>query len=350
MSLPVHIQNLTKRYDKHAVLDNVSLSIAEGELFFLLGPSGCGKTTLLRSISGFAKPDEGRILFGDRDLTHVPPHRRNCGFVFQNYALWPHLTVFENVAFGLKVRKLAKEEIHTKVSKSLQLVRLEEYAMRKPTQLSGGQQQRVALARALVITPDVLLLDEPLSNLDAKLRLEMRDEIRRIHAETGITTIYVTHEQKEALSLAQRVAIMNLGKIEQIGSPRDLYCLPASPFVANFIGETNMFPGTITSSQKAMAAFGELALPESSVKSANVAISIRPEALRIHRKNPDLPNTFQATLNHTTYLGEVEQHSVQLGPHLDLKVLAYDPGETPLQPKEEIWLEFPVHALRVFAA
>src|SRR6185436_16283592 len=241
----VSIRNLTKKFGDTVALKNISLEVQSQELFFLLGPSGCGKTTLLRLIAGFYQPDGGELAFGDKPMTGVPPHRRNTGMVFQNYALWPHMTVAENVAYGLDVRSVAKDEKTRRVAEALEIVQMETYAQRLPNQLSGGQQQRVALARALVIRPDVLLLDEPLSNLDAKLRLEMRDEIRRIHAQTKITTIYVTHDQKEALSLAQRMCVLRAGRIEQIGDPRTVYRSPANRFVADFIGETNWLPGVV---------------------------------------------------------------------------------------------------------
>src|SRR6059058_5957216 len=241
----VSIRNLIKRFGKTAVLQDISLEIASQELFFLLGPSGCGKTTLLRLIAGFYQPDAGQLFFGDKPMSGVPPHRRNAGMVFQNYALWPHLTVAENVAYGLEVRAVSASEKKQRVAEALGIVQMEKYADRAPNELSGGQQQRVALARALVIKPDVLLLDEPLSNLDARLRLEMREEIRRIHAQTKITTIYVTHDQKEALSLADRIAVMRQGQIEQIGAPRSLYRAPANRFVADFIGETNWLPAEV---------------------------------------------------------------------------------------------------------
>src|SRR5947208_1766376 len=243
----VSIRNLTKRFGSTAVLKDVSLEIGSQELFFLLGPSGCGKTTLLRLIAGFYQPDGGEVLFGDKPMNDVPPHRRNTGMVFQNYALWPHLTVAENVVYGLEVRSLPASEKKARLAEALSIVQMEKYADHTPNQLSGGQQQRVALARALVIRPDLLLLDEPLSNLDARLRLEMREEIRRIHSQTKITTIYVTHDQKEALSLADRMAVMRDGVIEQLGDPRTVYRAPANRFVADFIGETNWLPSQVDS-------------------------------------------------------------------------------------------------------
>src|SRR6266496_1247529 len=235
----VSVQNLAKNFGDTAVLKDISLEVHDEELFFLLGPSGCGKTTLLRLIAGFYQPNEGGVFFGEKPMNGVPPHQRNTGMVFQNYALWPHMTVAENVVYGLDVRGVSAAEKKERVAEALAIVQMEKFAHRAPNQLSGGQQQRVALARALVIDPDVLLLDEPLSNLDARLRIEMREEIRRIHARTRITTIYVTHDQKEALSLADRMAVMREGVIEQVGDPRTVYRAPANRFVADFIGETN---------------------------------------------------------------------------------------------------------------
>ena len=227
------IENLTKRFGDAVALHGLNLRIEAGEIFFLLGPSGCGKTTLLRSIAGFYTPESGRILFGDEDVTRVPQHLRNTGMMFQSYALWPHMTVAQNVAFGLEERKVAAREIGERVAAALASVKMEALGERRIHQLSGGQQQRVALARALVIRPRCLLLDEPLSNLDARLRLEMRGEIRRICKEFGLTAIYVTHDQKEALSIADRMAVLEGGHIRQVGTPADVYRQPQSRFVAD---------------------------------------------------------------------------------------------------------------------
>ena len=308
----VRIKGLTKRYGDIAAVDNVSLEVQDGELVFLLGPSGCGKTTILRSIAGFCTPDEGEIFFGDRRIDSLAPHERNTGMVFQNYALWPHMTVRQNIQYGLDVRKVPAKEKRERVGAAVAMMRMSEQADKRPNQLSGGQQQRVALARALVINPDVVLLDEPLSNLDAKLRGELRDEIRRIHEETEITTIYVTHDQKEALSLADRIAVMSAGRIERIGRPRDIYDNPTKKFVAEFIGETNLVSGKVKAvgedGVRVETDIGEL-LSSRSCKTevgAEVTCSVRPEAVRIAGE-VSCANVFPAGITSHTYLGEVEQ-------------------------------------------
>src|SRR2546427_5504633 len=302
----VSIRNLIKRFGKTAVLQDISLEIGSQELFFLLGPSGCGKTTLLRLIAGFYQPDGGEVLFGDKPMNDVPPHRRNTGMVFQNYALWPHLTVAQNVVYGLEVRSLSAAEKKTRVAEALAIVQMERYAEHAPNQLSGGQQQRIALARALVIKPDLLLLDEPLSNLDARLRLEMRDEIRRIHAQTKITTIYVTHDQKEALSLAQRMCVLRAGRVEQIGAPREVYRAPANRFVADFIGETNWILGTAVASEgqqlRVKTAVGLFEAQGNYKPGQEVLIGFRPEAVQFVEK---AANSFRARIARVNYLGEI---------------------------------------------
>jgi iron(III) transport system ATP-binding protein len=245
----VQIHSLVKRYGKIKALDGVSLTLEGGTMTAVLGPSGCGKTTMLRSLGGFLPLDSGQILFGDTDVTRLPPQDRGAALVFQNYALWPHMSVYENVAYGLKLRNVPKDEIDRRVRKIVELVGLDNDALekgRKPTQLSGGQQQRVALARALVIEPSLLLLDEPLSNLDAKVRSKLRVYIREIQQKVGITALYVTHDQEEALSIADVIVIMNRGKIMQIGTPQEIYSKPANMFVAEFIGDSTILTGTVT--------------------------------------------------------------------------------------------------------
>ena len=246
----LEIHDLTVSYEKNQpTLEGFSLDVEQGELLSLLGPSGCGKTTTLRSVAGFIRPDAGRILINGRDYTHLPPNRRDIGLVFQSYALFPHLTVFNNVAFGLRMRRTRKAEVRRRVANALEMVGLDAFAKRRPAQLSGGQQQRVALARATVIEPQVLLLDEPLSNLDAKLRVDMRQEIRRLQQQLGITTLYVTHDQVEAMSISDRVVVMNQGQIEQIGTPESIFAAPETVFVADFMGFDNRFSAAVESSR-----------------------------------------------------------------------------------------------------
>jgi ABC-type Fe3+/spermidine/putrescine transport system ATPase subunit len=241
----VHLDGVTHRFGDVTALADVNLDVLDGEFITLLGPSGCGKTTLLRIVAGFERPTEGRVLLGGVDVTRIPPYRRRANMVFQRPTLFPHLDVFENVAFGLRIAKVSREEIRTRVRESLELVRLEGYEDRKNYELSGGQMQRVALARALVNRPQVLLLDEPLSALDLKIRLDMEIELRRLHRETGATFVYVTHDQREALALSDRIVVFNAGSIEQVGEPNEVYRRPATPFVARFVGDANVVPVTI---------------------------------------------------------------------------------------------------------
>jgi len=324
----VVIRNLTKKFGDTTALKNVSLDIESRELFFLLGPSGCGKTTLLRTIAGFYQPDAGELRFGDKPMSGVPPHKRNTGMVFQNYALWPHMSVADNVAYGLDVRAVSATEKKARVSEALAIVQMERYAERSPNQLSGGQQQRIALARALVIKPDVLLLDEPLSNLDAKLRLEMREEIRRIHERTRITTIYVTHDQKEALSLATRMAVLRDGVIEQVGDPRTVYREPANRFVADFIGETNWLSGEIVNridgQIEVKTDAGVLLAPGGTrfLTGEKVHVGFRPEAVLI---GEGAANALRTTIAHVSYLGEIEQYGLELGPGRLIKAFEQNP-------------------------
>jgi len=242
------VHDIVKRFGKNEVVGRTSFDIGEGEFFTLLGPSGCGKTTLLRLIAGFYAPDEGEIRFDGKRVNEVPPHERGIGMVFQNYALWPHMTVFDNVGYGLKMRNVSSAELKQRVNAVLAKVHLEGLEARYPGQISGGQQQRVALARALVLNPKILLLDEPLSNLDAKVRIQVRAEIRKLQKELGITTVYVTHDQEEALTLSDRIVVFNQARIFQLGTPKQLYERPANPFVADFIGINNLTRGTVRAS------------------------------------------------------------------------------------------------------
>ena len=314
--ISIRIQNLTKRFGQTVALRNLDLVIEPGELFFLLGPSGCGKTTLLRSMAGFYIPEEGSIFFGEEDVTRLAPHKRNTGMMFQSYALWPHMTLAENVAFGLEERRVPKAEIKRRVGEALESVRMGAYATRKPNQLSGGQQQRVALARALVIRPRCLLLDEPLSNLDAKLRHEMRAEIRRVCKEFKLTTVYVTHDQKEALSISDRMAILDGGKILQVGSPKEVYRRPVCKTVAHFIGETDFIEGRVagtdggfvaveTTLGRFLGVVGDAQFQP--VTGAAVTLSVRPECWKLARE-PRAHNAVRGRIGESVYLGEVAQY------------------------------------------
>lgn len=330
--ISIRIQNLTKRFGATVALQHLDLTIAPGELFFLLGPSGCGKTTLLRSLAGFYIPEEGTVHFGDEDVTRLEPHKRNTGMMFQSYALWPHMSVAENVAFGLEERKVPKPEIRERVAQALASVRMEKYAERRPNQLSGGQQQRVALARALVIRPRCLLLDEPLSNLDAKLRSEMRTEIRRVCKEFNLTTVYVTHDQKEALSISDRMAILDGGRILQVGSPREVYRRPTRKVVANFIGETDFVPGKVKSVdgdraivETAVGVFdGILGDPaEKLAPGAAVTLSVRPECWVLGTDSANV-NCVRGRIGEAVYLGEVAQYEFVSG-ETELKIYELNP-------------------------
>lgn len=330
--ISIQIQQLTKRFGTVTALQNLDLTIEPGELFFLLGPSGCGKTTLLRSIAGFYIPDEGRILFGSEDVTRLAPHKRNTGMMFQSYALWPHMSVAENVAFGLRERRVANDEIKRRVGEALESVRMGDYAERRPNQLSGGQQQRVALARALVIRPRCLLLDEPLSNLDAKLRLEMRTEIRRVCKEFKLTTVYVTHDQKEALSISDRMAILESGRILQVGTPRQIYRRPARKTVAHFIGETDFIAGKVLGSDDGLVKVDTLIGQFTGVPGDpdfrpavgdSVTLSIRPECWTISREAA-ARNSIKGRIGEAVYLGEVAQYDFVTG-GTTLKIFELNP-------------------------
>jgi spermidine/putrescine ABC transporter ATP-binding subunit len=295
----IALENIGKQYGEHWAVRGINLQIERGEFFTFLGPSGCGKTTLLRMIAGFISPDEGTVYLDGKAVNQVPPWQRAVGMVFQNYALWPHMTVFENVAFGLRERKIRRDEIERRVRTALEQVDLKGTEWRRPSQLSGGQQQRVALARTLVIQPRALLLDEPLSNLDAKLRAEMRIELLKLQRELGITTVYVTHDQEEALALSTRIAVMNFGKVIQKGEPRQIYEEPCEEFVAEFVGKSNLFLGTvirlgngtieIQTDEGLEIQAGAASLPSRFEPGKKVFVNVRPEAIELIR--PGEPST-----------------------------------------------------------
>lgn len=325
----ITMQDLTKAFGKTVAVDRLTLSIPAGALFFLLGPSGCGKTTLLRMIAGFVDPTSGTLLFDQQDITHTPPNKRDTGMVFQSYALWPHMTVADNVGFGLDVRKISGSERASRIADALKLVHMAEYADRKPTQLSGGQQQRVALARALAIRPRCLLLDEPLSNLDAKLRLDMRQEIRDIVKKTGITAVYVTHDQKEALSMADGIAVMSRGKLQQSGTPEDLYRKPVNRFVADFIGESNFITGKVTELmsddiclQTSAGVIRAKGNSQTYTVGSSAIAAIRPEAVSFGGFGPNILHTRRVGL---TYLGEMAEHLLELPDGNRLKAFELNP-------------------------
>ena len=329
--LSIRIENLTKRFGSVTALHSLNLTIGAGDIFFLLGPSGCGKTTLLRSIAGFYTPEEGAIWFGEENVAHLAPHERNTGMMFQSYALWPHMSVAQNVAFGLEERRIPRAEMERRVAEALASVKMSDFAQRKINQLSGGQQQRVALARAMVIRPRALLLDEPLSNLDTKLRVEMRGEIRRICKEAGLTAIYVTHDQKEALSVGDRIAVMEAGHIRQTGTPAEVYRRPASRFVAEFMGETNLLEGTVASKgeggvrvETALRTFTATAHGWSPQVGERVALSIRPEAWQLGDSATG-ENAIPGHIQERTYLGEMAQYRFGNGGHAPLKIYELNP-------------------------
>lgn len=309
------LRHVSKKYRSVTAVDDVSFSVRKGEFVSILGPSGCGKTTLLRIIAGFTDPDAAAVEIDGVSMNGVPPHRRNTAMVFQNYALFPHISVFDNIAFGLRMRRLSYAEIDARVRDGMRLVRLKGLEDRMPGQLSGGQQQRVALARALVVQPTVLLLDEPLSNLDAKLREEMRIELKQLQRQIGLTMVYVTHDQEEALAMSDRVIVMNLGVIEQIGSPAEIYERPRTEFVADFIGTSNFFKGVVEIKEGvpivSLDGGGLLRLePTDQLKSGErVLIAVRPEKMTVvaadAEGSADVGNAFRATIENIAYLGPV---------------------------------------------
>ncbi len=305
----VELQGIVKRFGKNTVVNHVDLTIGDGEFFTLLGPSGCGKTTLLRMIAGFNDPDGGDILFGGESILHLPAHKRDTGMVFQNYALFPHLNVADNVAYGLKARGIKGQEMKTRVREILEAVQLEDLESRYPRQLSGGQQQRVALARALVIRPRVLLMDEPLSNLDAKLRVSMREEIRRIQQSLGITTVYVTHDQEEAMAISDRIAIFYAGHLQQVASPAAVYFTPANRFTAEFMGSCNILETVCTAfdaaSNTARAKAGDREFTfraKAAQPGAPLHIMLRPDWIEI--AGPESVNRFDGVVRERMFLGE----------------------------------------------
>jgi spermidine/putrescine ABC transporter ATP-binding subunit len=350
-SASVRLEHVTTTFGDAIAVNDVSFDVQPGEFLTMLGPSGCGKTTLLRIIAGFINPSGGDIYINDERITEIPAHKRHTGMVFQNYALFPHMTVFDNLAYGLRLRKLGREDIALKVKEALELIRLEGYGDRYPRQLSGGQQQRVALARAIIINPDVLLLDEPLSNLDYKLRLAMRSEIRRIQRDTGITTVFVTHDQAEALTMSDRIVILSKGRIMQIGRPTDVYENPSNKFVADFIGDANFFDGTVVASDtcEVAIALGPLTLYAPLTGDvprigASASFSVRPERLRIQPRGVDREtkrNVYDATVEDHDYLGAVVRYYLRLGDGLLVKVDEHNVSGVRYRSGETVTVEIP---------
>ncbi len=299
-------------YGSNQVLQDITLAVEPGEFFALLGPSGSGKSTLLRLIAGFNQANRGRLLVDGRDIDRVPPHARNIGMVFQSYALWPHMSVYDNVAFGLVERRVARGEIKRRVGEALALVGLSDYAQRRPNQLSGGQQQRVALARTIVIEPQVLLLDEPLSNLDKKLREQMRLELKRLQRTLGITTIFVTHDQEEAMTTADRMAVLDAGVLQQVGRPRELFDTPANRFVAEFVGSTNLIAGRYDATRSVFVTDSLGDIPLTGGNAGN-ALSIRPHALTIAAQRGAHGLWFDGEVQESEFLGEFTRYQVRVG-------------------------------------
>ena len=309
MSKRVIIDHTDKYYGSVKAIDDVSLDIQPGEFFTLLGPSGCGKTTLLRMIAGFNTIERGEIRFDDQVINHVPSYRRNIGMVFQSYAIFPHMTVEQNVAYGLKARKIPKPEMKKRVEWAMDMTKITPYRDRQPQKLSGGQQQRVALARAMVINPDLLLMDEPLSNLDAKLRVEMRTGIRELQREMGITTIYVTHDQEEALAVSDRIAVMNMGVVEQVGKPYDIYANPVNAFVANFIGTSNFLEAEATAEGIRVMGSAPIPVQLKGGRTGAVKLAVRPE--QIYLSAPEA-GKLEGEIKISTFLGDYINYEVQL--------------------------------------
>jgi len=345
----VELKGLGKRYGNAVAVDDVSLTIGHGQLVCLLGPSGCGKTTTLRLIAGFIEPSAGEIAVGGRVLSTpqrtVPPEGRNMSMIFQSYALWPHMTVAENVAYGLRIRKLDKATIASRLQAILSTARLEAFAERYPGELSGGQQQRVSLARALVVEPETLLLDEPLSNLDANLREEMRFEIRRLHDRYRYTTVYVTHDQSEAMTTADLIAVMNLGRIEQLGTPKEIYDAPESAFVARFIGGSNILLGKALDANHVAAGGGTLETTGRPLTNdERVSVSIRQHEIEIRTSVSSSANLLHAVVSRQVFLGAARDYTLVLDDKTELRVTA--PPAQDIEPGRDVWLHLPAARCR----
>jgi spermidine/putrescine transport system ATP-binding protein len=360
MAAGIELVGLTKRFGhgvtSHAAVDNIDLSVSGGEFFSLLGPSGCGKTTTLRLIAGFEEPTAGRILLDGADVSHVPPHKRNVNTVFQSYALFPFLSVFDNVAFGLKHAQVTKADVKQRVGDALSLVSMSSFASRRPSQLSGGQQQRVALARALVLNPAVLLLDEPLGALDAKLRRSLKVELKALQERVGITFIYVTHDQEEALTMSDRIAVMNAGRIAQIGTPQEVYESPADAYVADFLGAANLLQVVVAERVRGGAStlkLGDIALTTSNEVPAEPGASaqavIRPERARVEEHGSDGSNRVPALVDRVVYLGAATQVHLRLATGESLQAVVPNEDAAAWSQGTPVHVYLPADALRVLA-
>jgi len=354
----VELLNVTKRFGSYEALKEASFQIRSGEFMTFLGPSGCGKTTCLRLISGFDTPTSGQILLDGKDVTFEPPYRRDVNQVFQNYALFPHLSIYENIAFGLRMKKIPAAQIHERVDRVVKMTSLEEFTARKPAQLSGGQRQRVALARAIICEPKVLLLDEPLSALDAKLRTQMRVELKQLQKKLGITFIFVTHDQEEALTMSDRVAVINAGRVEQIGTVNEIYYKPATRFVASFIGESNIVEAEILRSEGEFLHCRLEGGLELAVRSAQppalsqILLSLRPEKIRLTRENPGSRNSFPGTIEMEIFKGAVDELTISVQGGLQLgAVLANDgQAESDFHEGERIFARIQPEDIHIVAA
>ena len=354
MSVGIGIEHALKKYGENVIIPDLSVDIKEGEFFTLLGPSGCGKTTLLRMIAGFNSIEGGDFYFGDKRINDLDPAKRNIGMVFQNYAIFPHYTVRKNVEFGLKNRKLPADKIKEQTDKFMKLMQIEEYADRLPERLSGGQQQRVALARALCISPDVLLMDEPLSNLDAKLRVEMRTAIKNLQHDVGITCVYVTHDQEEAMAVSDRIAVMSGGVIQHIGTPKDIYQRPANLFVATFIGRTNVLKGRmdVENGLAKLTVCGHTVelntVAAENMQSQDVVVSVRPEELLLNRDS-NAPG-IKAVVKDAVFLGLNTHYFVKLASGEDAEIIQESSIEDTLSAGAEISLGINTDKVNVFTA
>lgn len=351
MSVAINIENVVKRFGKDTIINGLSLNIKEGEFFTLLGPSGCGKTTLLRMIIGFNSIEGGEIKLDEKLINNIPTNKRNMGMVFQNYAIFPHMSVKDNVAFGLKRKKMSKQEIEEKVDEILKIVKIDHLKDRMPVKLSGGQQQRVALARAIVIHPEVLLMDEPLSNLDAKLRVEMRNAIKRIQQQIGITTVYVTHDQEEALAVSDRIAVMNGGVIQQIDTPKRIYQRPSNTFVATFIGQSNILDGQVikNNSEEGIkifdAFFAMTNLSKNCTNMEDVKVSIRPEEFILSMDNKD---GIKGVVKSSVFLGINTNYFIELENGKEIEVIQASDALEAIPNDSTVYLKLQTEKINVF--